>query len=173
MVFLEQAGGPTTALSCQSRARGLRGGGIEVKGYAFEKKSAYVSYCRCLAHFSSFLLSFSPSLPPFFPCEQHCKIVLECGRPGGAAVEPRAPGNQLYAQGEFFIPGEGRGGSGDGAGELLSGVVQLNYAHRANAACNHTEWHHLGFSLVFSVHRDILHRKERLMNCLWSWLPHF
>lgn len=53
------------------------------------------------------------------------------GNPG-----PREP---LHVQGELFFPGEVSSVFREDAGELLSGIVQLNLAAEVGGACNHTK----------------------------------
>ena len=76
-------------------------------------------------------------------------------------METRAP----YAQGEFFFPSEGGSVFREGAGELLDGIIQLNYTYWVNVACNQTEGHRIGFYFCFLV----AYKRKAELN-VWSWL---
>lgn len=81
-------------------------------------------------------------------------------------METRAP----YAQGEFFFPGEGGSVFREGAGELLDGIIQLNYTYWVNVACNQTEGHHIGFYFCFLVALRHFASKRKAELNVWCWL---
>lgn len=57
----------------------------------------------------------------------------------GEAMETQVRDSQLYSQGEFLFPREGSNVSREAAGELLHRIIQPNYTHWVNIACNQTE----------------------------------
>ena len=73
--------------------------------------------------------------------ERCCKPTAGLGGLGQVWLykpQPKIAG--LYAQGEFFFPGEVRSVFREGA-ELLNGIVQPNYTLWVHVACNRTKGH--------------------------------
>lgn len=80
----------------------------------------------------------------------------------GVAGDSEPTGTQLYAQGELLVPGEVRSVWGEGAGQLLHRLVQLERAQQVPVACNGAEGP-AGLLLGFlNPLRPSLHIKERL-----------
>lgn len=69
--------------------------------------------------------------------------------------KPKPKVSRLYAQGEFFFPGEVRGIFREGA-ELLDGIIQPHYALWVNVACDQTKAYFYFLTTLHCIH--VLHK---------------